>query len=64
MNIQYNIILHSYELLLRCGEREFHIIAVTRYSFIYLIEVEQCGINEIAQASKRQQRDSNPGSLD
>ena len=27
-------------------------------------ELRQCGVNEIAQASKRQQEDLNPGSLD
>ena len=37
--------------------------AVARYSFIQLSELWQCGMNEIAKASKRQQEDSNMGSL-
>ena len=37
--------------------------SIARYSFIQLSELRQDGVNEIAQASKRQQEDSNP-SLD
>ena len=39
-------------------------MCVARYSFIQLSELWQCGMNEIAKASKWQQEDSNPGSLD
>ena len=39
-------------------------LSVARYSFIQLSELWQCGINEIAKASKRQEGDPNPGSLD
>ena len=37
---------------------------IARYSFIQLRELEQRGVNEIVQASKRRQVDSKPGSLD
>ena len=37
---------------------------IARYSFTLLIELWQRGVNEIAKGSKRQQEDSNPGSLD
>ena len=37
---------------------------VARYSFIQLSELWQRGVKEIVKASKRQQDDSNPGSLD
>ena len=36
---------------------------VARYSFIQLSELWQRGVNEIAKASKRQQEDTNPGSM-
>ena len=39
-------------------------MSVARYSFIQLSELWQCGMKEIAKASKWQQEDSNPGSLD
>ena len=39
-------------------------LSVARYSFIQQSELWQRGINEFAKASKRQQEDSNPGSLD
>ena len=39
-------------------------MSVARYSFIQLSELQQSGMNEIAKSSKRQQEDSNPGSID
>ena len=39
-------------------------LSVARYSFIQLSELWQRGMDEITKASKRQQEDSNPGSLD
>ena len=39
-------------------------LSVARYLFIQLSELWQCEMNEIVKASKRQQEDSNPGSLD
>ena len=38
--------------------------SIARYSFIQLSELWQNGMNETAKVSKRQQEDSNPGSLD
>ena len=37
---------------------------IARYSFIKLSELEQRGVNKLAQGSKRQQEDSNPEFLD
>ena len=39
-------------------------LSTASYSSIQLSQLRQCGENEIAQASKRHQKDSNPGSLD
>ena len=39
-------------------------MSAARYSCVQLSELWQRGMNEIAKASKRQQEDSNPGSLD
>ena len=39
-------------------------LSVARYSFIQLSELWQRGTNETAKASKWQQEDSNPGSLE
>ena len=39
-------------------------VHISVYSFIQLSELWQRGVNEIAKVSKRQQQDSNPGSLD
>ena len=39
-------------------------LSIARYSCIQLVELKQRGVNEIAKASKRQQEDANPSSLD
>ena len=39
-------------------------LSVARYSFIQLSELEQRGVNKITKASKRQQKDLNPDSLE
>ena len=39
-------------------------LSVARYSVLQLSELWQRGMKEIAKASKQQQEDSNPGSLD
>ena len=39
-------------------------LSEARYTFIQLNELGQCGVNEIAQVSKRQLEDLNTDSLD
>ena len=39
-------------------------LSISRYSFILLSELRQRGVSKTAQASKQQQEDTNPGSLD
>ena len=44
--------------------KHFTLHTVCSQVLIQFIELWQCGMNEIANASKQQQEDSNPGSLD
>ena len=55
---------HSATLQLLCEDCSYIHLSVARYSFIQLSELEQRRMNEIAKASKRQQKDSNSGFLD
>ena len=57
----------SWEALQLLGEGysfRYPTLNVVIYPFIQLSELLQRGVNEIDKASKRQQVDSNPGSLD